>query len=60
MEQDRNDQIDQLLHNDLQNRRRARPRRLHRREPTDVLTDRAFKSHYRFDKAGLALLFKYH
>jgi hypothetical protein len=26
--------------------------RLERLEPTDVLSDRVFRSHYRFDKAG--------
>jgi hypothetical protein len=56
MEQEQNDRIDLVLLNDLQNQRRRRRRplgmRLERLEPTDGLSDWAFKSHYRFDKAG--------
>jgi hypothetical protein len=56
MEQEQNDRIDFVLLNDLRNQRRRRRRppgmRLERLEPTDVLSDRVFRSHYRFDKAG--------
>jgi hypothetical protein len=58
MEPERNDREDLLLLFDLPDRRRARApaMRLPRLDPTVVLSDMAFKSHYRFDKESVVRL----